>query len=97
VAAPSLRVMAGGMNKRGQWGAMTERLAQGRHDTPEPPAGLKHCWVTDAHGRLPALLLAWRRIDAGAWEGRVARVVPATDGRWDLVEEWLPAALLDPA
>ncbi|MFN8189957.1 MAG: hypothetical protein U0R78_05845 [Nocardioidaceae bacterium] len=89
--------MAGGMNKRGQWGAMTDRLAQGRHDAPVPPPALKHCWVTDAHGRLPGLLLGWRRAEGGAWEGRVARAVPARDGRWDLVEEWLPAAMLDPA
>lgn len=89
--------MPGGMNKRGRWGPMTDRVDRtGPGATPAPPSGLKHCWVTDRYGRLPGLLLGWRQTDAGAWEGRVARVILADDGRWDLVEEWLPAGLLDP-
>jgi hypothetical protein len=61
---------------------------------PEPPQ-LKHCWVTDRYGHLPGLLLGWRNI-AGAWEGRVVHPVLVDDG-WQLVEEWLPAGLLDQA
>ena len=43
--------MAGGMNKRGSWGPMTERLEQTAGAVPSPPAGLQHCWITDRHGR----------------------------------------------
>lgn len=60
------------------------------------PAGppVKHCWVTDQHGRLPGLLLGWQqRVDG--WYGRVVRPVDEGDG-WVVVEEWLPAGLLDP-
>ena len=44
--------------------------------------------------RLPGLLLEWRNID-GVWDGRVVHAVQEHDG-WPLVEEWLPAGLLDP-
>lgn len=70
---------------------MTERIESGRRAVPTPPPALKHCWVTDTHGRLPALLLAWRRLRR---QGRPSRGLE--HGEWDLVEEWLPAALLDP-
>ena len=60
---------------------------------PEPPP-IRHCWVTDSHGRLPALLLEWSRREDG-WHGRVVRPV-LEDGAWLVVEEWLPAGLLDP-
>ena len=97
------------MNKRGTWGSMEERLARGQpppadspaarapapaHPVPSPPP-VKHCWVTDRHGRLPALLLAWRQVE-GAWDGRVMRPVLDEEG-WIIVEEWLPAAFLDQA
>jgi hypothetical protein len=53
---------------------------------------VKHCWVTDRHGRLSGLLLEWRRVTSG-WQGRVVR--PALEaGEWIVVEEWLPAELL---
>ena len=91
--------MAGGMNKRGSWGSMSDRLAASRHEAPTPttsqaPPQIKHCWVTDRHGRLPGLLLEWRQLD-GTWRGRVVRPVHEGDS-WVIVEEWLPAALLDP-
>ncbi|MFC6287409.1 hypothetical protein ACFP3Q_11940 [Nocardioides sp. GCM10027113] len=98
--------MAGGMNKRGVYGSMAERVARSRpgpEQVPEPaaataPAGeapLKHCWVVDGADRLPALLLEWRRVE-GEWRGRVVR--PVRDGAgWVVVEEWLPAALLSAA
>ena len=92
-------VMAGGMNKRGSWGSMTDRIAASRsqESVPEAPQAppIKHCWVSDRHGRLPALLLEWRELE-GAWRGRVVRAVNEGDG-WVVVEEWLPADLLDPA
>jgi hypothetical protein len=59
----------------------------------EPPVpSVRHCWVTDEHGRLPGLLLEWRRLAVG-WQGRVVRTV-CEDGSWMLVEEWLPADVL---
>jgi hypothetical protein len=94
------------MNKRGSYGSMADRVARSR-DADRPPAqpapithgtpvpGVKHCWVTDHHGRLPALLLEWRRTDSG-FQGRVVRPVLEDEG-WLVVEEWLPAALLEPS
>ena len=61
---------------------------------PEVPP-IRHCWVSDRHGRWPGLLLEWRRREDG-WHGRVVRPVREDDG-WQVVEEWLPAALLGPA
>ena len=94
-----IMIMAGGMNKRGSYGTMAERVARSRNDEPaarEAPdePQLKHCWVTTSAGRHPGLLLQWRNV-AGAWEGRVVHPVPEPDG-WVLLEEWLPAGLLDP-
>jgi hypothetical protein len=57
---------------------------------------LKHCWVVDEHGRLPALLLGWRRLESG-FQGRVIRPVWETELGWVVVEEWLPAQQLEPA
>ena len=88
--------MAGGMNKRGSYGPMADRVrgASAAETAPGPPT-VKHCWVTDRHGRLPGLLLEWQ-LRGGAWHGRVVR--PVRDGEdWLVVEEWLPAELLDPA
>lgn len=83
------------MNKRGSWGSMADRVKHAG-DTASAPPPIRHCWVTDAHGRLPALLLEWRRTEAG-FQGRVIRPVIEADGAWVVVEEWLPAAVLDPA
>lgn len=88
--------MAGGMSKRGSWGPIGERVNPGALDSAaaspaaetEPPS-IRHCWVTDRHGRLPALLLAWRQHEGG-WQGRVVRPVREDDS-WQVVEEWLPA------
>jgi hypothetical protein len=88
-------VMSGGMSRRGQWGSMTERVRTENEPTPEVPPGLKHCWVTDRYGRLPGLLLEWRRT-ADGFQGRVVRPV-CEDGGWLVVDEWLPSGLLDPA
>lgn len=48
--------------------------------------------MTDGHGRLPGLLLEWRRTAAG-WQGRVVRPVLETGG-WVIVEEWVGAEKL---
>jgi hypothetical protein len=95
--------VAGGMNKRGSYGSMADRVARSQSAeaaapaaaTPPPAAPIKHCWVTDENGRLPALLLGWRRTASG-FQGRVVRPVPDEDG-WIVVEEWLPADRLAPA
>ena len=80
------------MSKRGSWGSMSDRVAA--RAEPVPPS-IKHCYVTGVEGRLPALLLEWRRTEGG-WQGRVVRPV-LEDAAWVVVEEWLPAGLLDPA
>lgn len=74
---------------------MTDRVRAAEASKPPVPPELKHCWVTDRHGRLPALLLEWRRT-ADGFQGRVVRPVFEHDD-WLVVEEWLPAGLLDPA
>jgi hypothetical protein len=61
-----------------------------------PSATLKHCWVIDRHGRLPGLLLGWRRTAAG-YQGRVVRAVLEGNTDWIVVEEWLPADQLERA
>jgi hypothetical protein len=43
---------------------------------------------------LPGLLPEWRQV-TGEWHGRVVRPV-LEDGAWVVIEEWLPAGLLDP-
>ena len=73
---------------------MADRVKHPRDTRSAPP--IKHCWVTDPHGRLPALLLEWRRTEAG-FQGRVLHPVVEAGGGWVVVEEWLPAAVLDPA
>lgn len=93
--------MAGGMGRKGERISLHERV----HGTKPPLSDrqqihlsesptVKHCWVTDEHGRQPALLLEWRRVAAG-WQGRVVR--PVLDGGgWIVVEEWLAAERLEP-
>jgi hypothetical protein len=88
--------MAGGMNRGGEYGAMAGRVARAAATDPRPrDPPIWHCWVTDSNGRLPGLLFWWRQVE-GEWRGRVVHPVQDEAG-WAVVEEWLPAALLDPA
>jgi hypothetical protein len=87
--------MAGGMRKRQGVGSLADRVGATAGEPSPAPVSLKHCWVVDEHGRLPALLLEWRRTASG-FQGRVIRPVREPDG-WVVVEEWLPAAMLEPA
>lgn len=85
------------MGNRG-WGPMADRVRSSDGPgaaAPRPPADLKHCWVLDQNGRLPALLLGWRRIGE-QYDGRVVRLVHQ-DGAWIVVEEWLPQQMLEKA
>jgi hypothetical protein len=84
--------MAGGMRRRAS-GTLASRVAGTAQHPPPPP--VKHCWVTGPGGRLPGLLLAWRQ-GADGWQGRVVHPVPEGAG-WALVDEWLPADVLEPA
>lgn len=90
--------MVSGMSKRGSYGSMAERIARSRNEeqpaTPASASPLKHCWVNGAGGRVPALLLEWHSQPDG-WHARVVRPVQDVDG-WVVVEEWLPAGLLEP-
>lgn len=96
------------MRRRGDLGSLAERTGAAQRDlaTTTPPAPVppstdapappvKPCWVTDRHGRLPGLLLGWRRTSEG-FQGRVVRAVRDDEG-WIVVEEWMPATMLAPA
>lgn len=101
--------MAGGMTRRGAGVPLRDRVrrdpaaAAPHPDAPvDPSGGGRHCWVLDAADRRgvkrAGLLLEWRRSAAdGTWEGRVVYAAELRAGRTALVEEWLPAALLEPA
>lgn len=88
------------MGRKNGYGPMIDRVQRSRSvpDVPTPlppPPDVRHCWVTDQHGRRAGLLLRWERREAG-WVGRVSYPAPDGDG-WALVEEWLPAEMLQPA
>lgn len=59
----------------------------------------RHCWVAapvDTTRPRPGLLLEWRRVERGRFEGRVVYQAELRPGRFALVEEWVPAELLTP-
>jgi hypothetical protein len=95
--------MAGGMGRNEWRRSLSDRAGASDHAGAAQPTGsgrgpsgqVKPCWVTDRHGRLPGLLLEWRRVAAG-FQGRVVRPVVEPDGEVLVVEEWLPAELLEP-
>ncbi len=91
-------MVAGGMGRRPDLGSLAERAARGRaaSATPRHPPSpqVRHCWVSGADGRVPGLLLEWEQRASG-WHGRVVHPVRDADG-WIVVEEWLPAGLLEP-
>lgn len=65
-----------------------------RKARPEPMG--RFCWIVDGDRKSPALLLEWRRLDDGRWEGLVASVDehPATRG---LTVRWVPGPSLKAA
>lgn len=100
--------MAGGGYGRGSGVPLNRRR---RIDEQEPDAApapavvplldeSRHCWVSlpvDSSRARPALLLEWRRVERGRFEGRVVYQAELRPGRFSLVEEWIPAELLTPA
>jgi hypothetical protein len=85
---------------------MSQRVSAGRPDPSALPAPVedcpaRHCWVLDPadglHVRRPGLLVEWRQVDPGAWEGRVVYVAQLRQGEWMTLEEWVPATLVRPA
>jgi hypothetical protein len=68
---------------------------EGAYDAGACPA--RHCWVSapvDGNRPRPGLLLEWRKVERGRWEGRVVYAAQLRAGRWATVEEWVPAELL---
>ena len=86
------------MGRRRDLGSLAERAARGREASAAPvlPTSprARHCWVIGVDGRVPGLLLEWEQRAPG-WHGRVVHPVRDADG-WIVVEEWLPAGLLEP-
>lgn len=81
---------------------MYRRVTAGREPGAAPADGGRHCWVLDSADRQgvkrAGLLVEWRRSPRdGTWEGRVVNVARLRPEGWASVEEWVPAALLEPA
>jgi hypothetical protein len=67
----------------------------GRDDCPA-----RHCWVAvpvDGSRPRPGLLLEWRKVERGRFEGLVTYAAQLRPGRWTTVTEWVPAELLSQA
>lgn len=93
--------MAGGGYGKGSGVPLHARVRGGQAPpaAPPEPAGCpaRHCWVTvpvDGSRPRPGLLLEWRKVELGRWEGRVVYAAELRPGRWATVEEWVPAELL---
>ena len=68
-----------------------EQLATGEELVDRPrPHHVRHVWVTTEEGRIAGLLIEWRH-DSTGWRGRC--VYP--HGHL-VVEDWVPAAQLEP-
>lgn len=71
--------------------------------TPAPSgehrSARRHCWVRGvdgAPGPHPALLVEWRRREAGQWEALVVYAVEDR-GAVTLVQQWLASSLVTPS
>ena len=63
------------------------------------PARRRHCWVQgppEAPGQHPGLVLDWSKRDGG-WMALVAYLVEGDEPSPVLVQQWVSAALLEPA
>lgn len=82
------------LHARTRPGAVAEAPVPARDDEACPA---RHCWVSvpvDGSRPRPGLLLEWRKVERGRWEGRVVYAAQLRPGRWATVEEWVPAELL---
>lgn len=73
-------------------GASASPPTAGSSDCPA-----RHCWVTipvDGTRARPGLLLEWRKVDRGRFEGLVTYAAQVRPGRWSTITEWVPAELL---
>jgi hypothetical protein len=95
---------------RGGYGGGTGIPLQDRvRGTQAPAAGsdgdrddcpARHCWVAvpvDGSRPRPGLLLEWRKVERGRFEGLVTYAAQLRPGRWTTVTEWVPAELLTQA
>lgn len=78
-------------------------MAVGPAPTPSAArAGLRpgrHCWISlpvDGSTPTEALLLEWRQVERGRWEGWVVYVAELRTQRNAVVHEWIPAEYLVP-
>lgn len=71
---------------------------------PDPRAGetatyvtteAQHVLVHTTHGRLPGILVEWRRHADGQWYGYAVHSTKV-EGQWVLVHRWVPARHLEP-
>ena|SRR5215213_4221037 len=72
------------------------------YDPPRPrdDSPARHCWVAvpvDGSRPRPGLLLEWRKVERGRFEGLVVYAAELRPGRWSTVTEWVPAELLTQA
>jgi hypothetical protein len=98
---------------RGGYGGGTGIPLQDRVRGATPPAAssargvgagddcpARHCWVAvpvDGSRPRPGLLLEWRKVERGRFEGLVTYAAQLRPGRWTTVTEWVPAELLTQA
>jgi hypothetical protein len=97
--------MAGGMNRRNNPFAvsLSDRVRSDQPAVPTvdvmsapPPPDVRHVFVTDELGRRAGLLLRWEKRGDGWW-GRVCYPAPYDAEGWALVEDWLPANVIEKA
>lgn len=63
--------------------------------TPDEP--VRPCWYRAPWGRVPALLLRWRRTSDGTYAGLVVVAAPDETGDdWTAIRLWAPATHLTP-
>jgi len=96
--------MAAGGYWKGRGIPLRDRGRRGAGEPPapppapiEPPCPARHCWVSlpvDSNSPRPGLLLEWRKVELGRFEGLVIYPAQLRTGRWATVTEWVPAELL---
>ncbi len=67
------------------------------HNPGSSDCPARHCWVTvpvDGSRPRAGLLLEWRKVERGRFEGLVTYAAQVRPGRWSTITEWVPAELL---